>query len=52
MTLLIIIVVLILIFGVGGTTYGNGQYRSAGFGLGGVLVVLLILLLLTGNLHV
>jgi hypothetical protein len=46
--MLILLVVLILVFGLGGNFYGGGQYRGYGFGLGGVLLILLLVLLLGG----
>jgi len=52
--MLLLLLVLVLIFGVpfGGSYYNGGVYRSYGFGLGGLLVVVLLILLLTGNLHI
>jgi len=47
--MLILIIVLVLLFGGGLGYWGNGQYPGWGgpsFGLGGVLLVLLILYLL------
>lgn len=46
--LLIILVVLILLFFVGGA--GWSDYRGPGWGLAGLLVVILLVLYLTGNL--
>jgi len=48
--MLILLIVLILLFGVGGNFYNGGAYRTGGFGLGGILIVILIILLLTGRL--
>ena len=48
--MLILLIVLILIFGLGGNFYGGGAYRYPGFGLGGVLLVVLLLLLFMGRL--
>ena len=52
MTLLIIIVVLLLLFGggLGFSGWGGPAARNGGFGLVGLLVVVLIVLALTGNL--
>ena len=55
MALLLIVIVLVLIFGGGGGFYyGNRQFGSpvygGGFGLGTVLLILLVLYLL-GGLH-
>jgi hypothetical protein len=47
-TLLLVILILIA-FG-GGGFLGNGAYRGPGFGLGGVLVIVLIVLLVTGHI--
>lgn len=44
--MLILLIVLILIFGLGGNFYNGGSYRGPGFGIGGILLVVLILLLL------
>jgi hypothetical protein len=49
MSLLLIIVVLLLVFGGGGWYAGNGPYRTGSWGLGGVLVFILIIYLLIGN---
>ena len=49
---LILIVVLVLALVYGGNQYNGGVYRNAGYGLGGVLVLLLVLLVVTGQLHV
>jgi hypothetical protein len=48
--MLILLIVLILIFGLGGNFYNGGIYRTGGFGLGGIVLVILIILLLTGRL--
>lgn len=47
--LLIIIILLLIGLPFGGTYYGDGAYRGAGFGLGGLLLIVLIFLLLTHN---
>jgi Sec-independent protein translocase protein TatA len=31
--------------------YGGGRYRSGGLGIGGILLIILIILLVTGNLR-
>jgi len=54
--MLLLIIILILVFGVGGGYYGNRTYPGwggPGFGLGTVLVILLILWLLSsyGGMH-
>jgi hypothetical protein len=51
MTLLIIIVFLILLFGSGGHYYNRGSYRTGGFGIAGILIVVLLILWLNGSLH-
>jgi hypothetical protein len=48
--MLIILIVLILFCGFGGNFLNDGAYRGPGFGLGGILLVILIILLLTGRL--
>ena len=45
--MLILLVVLVLVFGFGGNVYSGGQYRSYGFGLGGIVLIILVLLLFT-----
>ena len=51
MSLLLIIIGLVVLFGFGGGYYNGGAYRSYGYGTSGVLVVLLVVLLLTGTVH-
>lgn len=48
--MLVLLVVLILLFGFGGYRMGPGVGYYSGFGLGGVLLILLVILLLTGNI--
>ena len=50
-TVIILLVVLAFMFLGGGNYYGNGQYRTYGFGLGGFFIVLLVLVLL-GIVHI
>jgi hypothetical protein len=52
MTLLIIILVLVVLFGGGGHYYNNGSYRSCGYSIAGILIVVLLILWLTGNVHI
>ena len=49
MLTIILIILIILAFG-GGGFLGGGAYRGPGFGLGGALGIVLIVLLLTGRL--
>lgn len=53
--LLIILIILAIIFLAGGfSTRGHsryGTYSTPGMGLGGLLIIIVIVLLLTGNLH-
>lgn len=55
MVLLIILVVLAIVFLAGGfSTRGHssyGSYSTPGMGLGGLLLLIVIVLFLTGNLH-
>lgn len=54
MLLLLLVVLVLLFFGVGWDTRGHesyGSYSSPGIGLGGLLLVVLVILFLTGNLH-
>jgi hypothetical protein len=44
--MLIILIVLILLFGGFGFYQGPGLYRNGGFGLGGIVLLLLVLYLL------
>jgi len=51
--MLLLIVILILVFGLPtfGSYYGGGSYRGAGFGLGGVVLLILLVLLLTHSTY-
>jgi len=46
---ILLIILIILAFG-GGGFLGGGAYRGPGFGLGGILLIVLIVLLVTGRL--
>jgi hypothetical protein len=46
--MLLFLIVLILFFGVGGGVYNGGAYRGYGFGFGGILLIVLLVLLLGG----
>lgn len=48
--ILIVLIILILMFAGGGWAYNDGQYGPHGMGLGGILLIILIVLLLTGRL--
>lgn len=48
--LTILLIVLIVLALSGGFGYGGGRYRSGGIGVGGILLIILLVLLLTGNL--
>ena len=48
--ILILLIVLILLFGFGGNYYNDGALRGPGFGIGTVLLILLIFLYYTGRL--
>ena len=51
MLLLILLIVLaVMAFG-GGSRYRDGAYRNHGIGLGGLCLILLVVLLLTGSIH-
>ena len=50
MSLIVLLIILIVLFGGGGNFLGGGAYRGYGFGLSGILIVVLIVLLLTGRL--
>jgi hypothetical protein len=52
MTLLIIIIVLIVLFGGGGHYYNRGSYRTSGFSIAGILIIVLVILWLTGNVRI
>ena len=45
---ILLIILIILAFG-GGGFLGGGAYRGPGFGLGGILLIVLIVLLATGR---
>lgn len=44
--MLILLIVLILIFGLGGHFYNDGAYRGPGIGISGLLLIVLVLMLL------
>ena len=48
--MLLLLIVLILLFGLGGNYYNGGAYRSHGFGLAGLVILALVVLLLMGRL--
>jgi hypothetical protein len=48
--MLILLIVLILLFGFGGNFYNDGAYRGPGFGLVGLLLVILVVLAVLGRL--
>ena len=48
--MLLLLIVLILLFGLGGNFFNGGAWREPGFGLGGLLLIVLIVLLVTGRL--
>ena len=52
MSILVLLIVLILVFGVGGGVYNKGAYRNYGYGGGGLLLIILIILLVSGYVHV
>jgi hypothetical protein len=52
MSILVLLIVLIPVFGVGGGVYNKGAYRSYGYGGGGLLLIILIILLVSGYVHV
>jgi hypothetical protein len=45
--MLILLIVLILVFGLGGNFYNEGAYRGPGIGIGTILLIILIYMLLT-----
>ncbi len=49
--MLLLLIVLIFLFGFGGSYYNGGSYRNQGFGLGGVVLVILLFLLLTHSTY-
>jgi hypothetical protein len=51
MSLLVILIILILVFGVGGNFYGGGTYRNGGFGLAGLVLVVLLIMFFTGSIR-
>jgi len=51
MSLLILIVLLLLVFG-GLPTWGYHQYGYAPSGIGGIILIIVVILFLTGRLHV
>ena len=51
MVMFFILILLIVAFSGGGHYYGRGQYRSYGFGVGGILFIVLIILFLSGSMN-
>jgi hypothetical protein len=51
MSLLILIVLLLLVLG-GLPTWGYHQYGYAPSGIGGIILIIVVILFLTGRLHV
>jgi hypothetical protein len=51
MLLLIILIILIFGFGFGGNFFNGGTYRNGGFGLAGIVLVVLIIMFVTGNVR-
>lgn len=49
MSLIFTLIVFILIFGLGGMFFGGGRYQTEGFVLGAALLLVLVVLLITGN---
>jgi hypothetical protein len=48
--MLLIILILLILFGFGGGQfYNGGAYRTQGFGIGTILIIILIVWLLMGN---
>ena len=52
MSILVLLIVLILVFGVVGGVYNKGAYRNYGYGGGGLLLIILIILLVSGYVRV
>ncbi len=48
-TTILLILLILVAFG-GGGFLGGGAYRGPGFGLGGILLIILIILLVTGRI--
>ena len=48
--MLILLIILILLFGLGGNFFNGGAWRGPGIGIGGLLLIVLIVLLVTGRL--
>jgi hypothetical protein len=52
MSLLLIILIVLLVLGVFGGGYSYPAYRYPTWGIGGVILLILVVLLLTGQIHV
>jgi hypothetical protein len=50
--MLLIFLVVLLVLAVGGGGWGHARYGYVGWSPAGLLVLVLVVLLLTGNLHV
>lgn len=50
--MLTILIIVLLILAFGGGTWGHSRYGYAGWSPFGIILVILVLLYLTGNLHI
>ena len=49
--MLMILLIVLLVLALGGGGWGHGRYGLAGWSPAGIILVLLVVLYLTGNLH-
>jgi hypothetical protein len=49
--MLMILLIVLLVLAIGGGTWGYSRYGAAGWSPAGLVVVILLLLWMTGNLH-
>ena len=49
--MLTIILIILLLFAIGGGGWGHSRYGAVGWSPAGLIVVVLLIMLLTGNLH-
>ena len=49
--ILVLILVVLLVFAIGGGSWGHARYGYAGWSPAGLIVLLAVILYFTGNLH-
>jgi hypothetical protein len=49
--MLTIILIILLLFAIGGGGWGHSRYGAMGWSPAGLIIVVLLIMMLTGNLH-